>query len=292
MILGTVQLGLNYGINNSLGKPCRETAMKILDYAYKHQVHMLDTANAYGTSEAIIGEYIKNTGNVFQICTKLPTSIPSGSELSLFLEESLHNLSAEHIAVYYLHRFEQCRQTALLTQLEKLKEQKKISAIGVSIYEPAELEYLLNSRCCLITVVQLPFNLFDCSRWLETDLFERAKEAGIQLFARSIYLQGLLLSDSASPAVRQLNADRALKRLGQLAQSVHIKIPELAVSFIKSEPALSDYLVGCETLEQLQENCALSLTEQTLDKDLKKELIKLSSSLEQHIFDPRQWISK
>lgn len=59
MILGTVQLGIDYGINNELGKPSAKDTYEILDYAFKNGVKYLDTASAYGNSEEIIGRYIK-----------------------------------------------------------------------------------------------------------------------------------------------------------------------------------------------------------------------------------------
>ena len=57
--LGTVQLGLNYGINNSGGKPDRELAHKILNSAINNDINILDTAGAYGDSEIVIGEWLK-----------------------------------------------------------------------------------------------------------------------------------------------------------------------------------------------------------------------------------------
>ncbi len=62
MTLGTVQLGLNYGIANSEGKPDAEKAYAILDKAIDTGVKCLDTASGYGDSEKVIGSWIKNRG--------------------------------------------------------------------------------------------------------------------------------------------------------------------------------------------------------------------------------------
>ena len=55
--LGTVQLGLNYGINNAEGQPSKELAGEILSAAVKGGITSLDTSSDYGTSEKVLGEY-------------------------------------------------------------------------------------------------------------------------------------------------------------------------------------------------------------------------------------------
>ena len=56
LILGTVQLGVDYGINNEIGKPSIADALSILEYAYKKKIRFLDTAEAYGDAQKIIGK--------------------------------------------------------------------------------------------------------------------------------------------------------------------------------------------------------------------------------------------
>ena len=53
--LGTVQLGLNYGIHNDSGKPSLETSFRILNAAMEAGINTLDTAAGYGNSEEVIG---------------------------------------------------------------------------------------------------------------------------------------------------------------------------------------------------------------------------------------------
>ena len=55
LAVGTVQFGLNYGINNELGKPSLETVTDILKLASLNKIDTLDTADSYGDSENIIG---------------------------------------------------------------------------------------------------------------------------------------------------------------------------------------------------------------------------------------------
>ena len=57
--LGTVQLGVSYGINNQSGKPDRTQAFGILDTALTNGISALDTAAAYGDSEQVIGQWLQ-----------------------------------------------------------------------------------------------------------------------------------------------------------------------------------------------------------------------------------------
>ncbi len=73
LILGTVQMGLAYGINNTVGKVSLENSHEILEHAFDHGIQILDSAEAYGNAHEVIGSFHKNHPNKsFEIITKLP----------------------------------------------------------------------------------------------------------------------------------------------------------------------------------------------------------------------------
>ena len=74
LILGTVQFGLDYGINNKLGKVPDQEVREILDQAYQRGVRILDTAEAYGDSQERIGMYHRSSSNRFEIVTKFQSA--------------------------------------------------------------------------------------------------------------------------------------------------------------------------------------------------------------------------
>ena len=59
MTLGTVQLGMDYGLYGQTEKPAKEYAFSVLDSAVENGINILDTANNYGTSENVIGEWLE-----------------------------------------------------------------------------------------------------------------------------------------------------------------------------------------------------------------------------------------
>ena len=62
MSLGTVQLGMKYGISNKTGQPSLEESFSLLNCAMEHGVNALDTSRDYGTSEDVLGSYFAASG--------------------------------------------------------------------------------------------------------------------------------------------------------------------------------------------------------------------------------------
>src|SRR3989338_7667478 len=111
MVLGTVQLGLDYGINNPRGKPSKNESLAMLARAHEQGIRVFDTAFGYGDAEEIIGEFImtKKLGDQARIISKLePNCVPenSGDVLRIVesgLRASLRRLGRECIDGYLLH---------------------------------------------------------------------------------------------------------------------------------------------------------------------------------------------
>ena len=67
--LGTVQFGCSYGISNTKGQVLKDEVKRILDFAHKNGIDILDTASLYGNSEEILGQFDLSK---FKIVTKTP----------------------------------------------------------------------------------------------------------------------------------------------------------------------------------------------------------------------------
>lgn len=290
LILGTVQLGLDYGINNKLGKPNSQNAFEILDYAYHHEISLLDTASAYGDSESIIGNYIADTGNEFQIATKLAPLDDSKNVLDFIntqLNSSLKSLSKDHIDYYLIHNFMDILNHNDLIDL--LKNLNKICNIGVSLYEPEELEYLLLNHSEDIDFIQIPFNILD-SRWIKNDILKRTKSKNMKIFVRSIFLQGLIfLEDEKEMAKIDSSLKEYIEFINTLANKKNVSISHLAMDYVKSFDEIDGILVGCETVNQLKENIYQFNDNISLNKQEKQEIFDLTKNIPKNIIDPRKW---
>jgi aryl-alcohol dehydrogenase-like predicted oxidoreductase len=291
--LGTAQLGMDYGINNTVGKPSISDALEMLETAFSNGIKILDTATAYGDSEKIIGEYMFSTNNYFKVATKLPKlsyATDLKNEVKNNIGRSLENLGIRSIDYYFFHSFKDFKDhPEILSILKSQQDRGKILEIGVSLYDTEELEYILDNEEKYINVVQIPFNIFDL-RWKKKYLLERAKEKSIKIFTRSTYLQGLFFLNKQAAEKIHAKAYYYIDMLSQFAFQNNIRIDELAMQFIKLHNEIDYVLIGCETVNQLKSN----LNNFAIDCSDKYQLfsefaLTNFSNIEKEIIDPRLW---
>ena len=280
MVLGTAQFGMNYGIANLSGKPTEKEAFRILEHAWDRGVRRFDTAPTYG-SEAILGEFIRS--NALQREAIVLTKIPKLAEAKVFQEalKSSINTSLEQLGctidVLFLH--EPLDVGLLLDNADVFRDipvRYPVKCLGISVYEPTEVARAASYEAEL--AFQFPLNVLDRR-------FESVKMPYGKRYARSIFLQGLL----ASPNHLRKNAPSALSRLGenyhQTLKAHGLDPIALAISFV-AQSAYADYfLVGVDTVKQLQE-----ILDTPLGLNLPlEELDRLRLTTEERWLDPRVW---
>lgn len=194
LALGTAQFGLNYGIANKSGIITVNEVKKILCEARRFGVTTIDTAISYGSSEQALGQ-----ANVesLSVITKLP-SIPADCfEIKEWVKNqiqgSLSRLRVNNIYGLLLHNPAQLEQPIgqeLISALKDIQAQGLVKKIGVSLYSFEQVEDILKKF--KFDLIQAPLNLVD-RRLIESGLAFKLKEMGVEIHARSIFLQGLLL---------------------------------------------------------------------------------------------------
>ncbi len=283
LILGTVQLGLDYGINNGSGKPSQKEAFVILDKAAKNGVGYLDTAAAYGNSEEVIGNYHRQTaGNAFNIITKFHTSDQSPHEV---IETALNRLSIDRIDTLLFHSYAEYKKLRETEVYEELKSEvgKTVSRLGVSLYNNEELQVV--GEDATIEVVQLPFNLLDNEASRGTVL-KKLKRKGKIIHTRSVFLQGLFFRpvDSLFQTLRPLSS--YLHRLLDLSDKSDIPLGAVALQYVLSKKYIDGVLFGVESADQLETN--LNWLSEEISGDL-FNLIDTIKVTERHLLNPSNW---
>jgi len=253
IILGTVQLGLDYGINNTRGKPSSEQALQILQSAYSNGIQTLDTAEAYGNAHEIIGNYHRqNSSQRFEVITKCnaETLLASKTKFKDQLIRNLDELEVDRLNSYLFHSFEQYQQFEHWDILETFLAQDKIGKIGVSVYFNNQVNAVAeDSR---IGLVQLPFNLLDNNSYRGMAL-SILKEHGKEVHTRSVFLQGLFFKDRESLG-KLYPLKESLLKLDILSGSVPTDIGTLALGYTLHQSCIDKVLIGIETEKQLQHN--------------------------------------
>lgn len=192
--IGTAQFGLPYGIANNNEQVSNSMVEDILAAAIGNNISTLDTAAAYGSSEEVLGAI--GVGK-FDVVSKLAPRNCENSALDGWVkssvETSIKRLKLDSIYGYLLHRPMELlgkNGEVIYDTLVDLKSQGMLKKIGVSVYDPEELELL--SQYYSFDLIQFPLSVFD-RRMLDSGWLTRLKAQGVELHVRSAFLQGLLL---------------------------------------------------------------------------------------------------
>ena len=191
--IGTVQFGMPYGVANSDGQVDFNTASKIVSIAGENGIDTYDTSISYGDSEECLGKIgMKNK----YVITKLP-QIPEGITdipdwIISQVKSSLERLNVNKAYGLLLHDSSQIDELGKIFNktFMDLKSDGLVEKIGLSAYTPEEIAKA--STLIDLDIVQVPFNIID-RRLLETGWLNRLHDSGVEIHARSILLQGLLL---------------------------------------------------------------------------------------------------
>lgn len=196
--LGTVQFGMNYGMSNLRGRTPPAEVDHILRLAADNGVQILDTAAVYGDSEIVLGGLLAPDHD-FRVITKTPSFKTSTIHAAdaIYLRDtfrrSLENLRQENVYGLLVHHADDLLVPGgerVFTEMQRLLEEGLVRKIGVSVYSGQQIDSILEAYTP--DIVQLPLNLFD-QRLLESGHLEKLKCRGVEIHARSVFLQGLLL---------------------------------------------------------------------------------------------------
>ena len=254
LALGTAQFGLNYGIANQAGQVLINDAATILDCAAAAGLDTLDTAIAYGDSEDRLGQIGVNQ---WQIVSKLPQLPDRSLDVSGWVRASvmgsLKRLKVCCLGGLLLHHPADLLGTqgdALYAAMAELKSLGVVKKIGISIYQPDELDTLLEHMA--FDVVQAPFNIFD-RRLIDSGWLGRLGHLGVELHVRSVFMQGLLLMPGAlRPA--KFQRWQPLWDEWERWLSVHQLTPlEACLRYALSFNEIRRVIVGVDTPGQLKE---------------------------------------
>ncbi len=256
--LGTAQFGLNYGISNSRGKIKFEEVKNILNYALSSGVNYLDTASIYGDSETVLGE-VGVGSKLWSIVTKTPCfqQLNITHEEVLFLrsnfESSLDKLVRNNVYALLIHNVDDLFKKGghmLFDEMLRLKEKGFIKKVGVSVYSPDEVRRVLNSFP--IDIIQVPLNVID-QRLIHGGELSLLKNRGVEIHARSVFLQGLLLMPVANINSYFNPIKDKLLRFSSMAREKDMTKAELALGFVQGINELDQVVVGVESIDNLRQ---------------------------------------
>ncbi|WP_313995322.1 aldo/keto reductase [uncultured Selenomonas sp.] len=286
LCLGTVQFGMHYGIHNTLGRqPTEEEVFGILDAALDTGICMFDTASAYGTSEEMLGRY-RLSGRGGQIISKLHPAVDGERrDVRNEIQRSLTRLSASRLYCYMLHRVEDMDDVSVMDAMEDAKARGWTDKIGVSIYAPEDA--MRAAEDPRIDIIQVPYNVLD-QRLDGCGFFAYAKENGKEVFARSSFLQGLLLMSSADAEAKVAGSGVYVERFQAMAAEDGFLPREAAMLYTLCHAGISYVVFGVDTSAQLNENADLLSRCHTFSATYQK-LYGAFRDIDVNILEPQRW---
>ena len=250
LALGTAQFGLAYGLNNQAGQPSPTEVAAVLAAAQAAGLTLLDTAAAYGNSEARLGE-LAGDNSTFELITKLSAGPPA--QVAQHLADSLARLRRPQLYGVLFHAFGPLQaEPAAWQALQAARAAGQVARIGVSLYHPHEAEWLL-AQGWDVDLVQVPYNVLD-QRFAA--VLPALAARGMEVHVRSAFLQGLLLREpEALPAFFQPLAPK-IKRLRTLVAEAGVPLPAALLLFAAYAPGVARAVVGVDSVANLHENLA------------------------------------
>tara|TARA_B110000027_G_C16122555_1_gene304287 strand:- start:22855 stop:23703 length:849 start_codon:yes stop_codon:yes gene_type:complete len=270
--LGTVQFGLEYGINNIRGITSNIEIKKILNVLDSNKISLIDTAKAYGKSEMSLGLHDLSS---FKIVSKYRPTLEFGT-IENQLNDSLLKLKINSIYGYLAHD-----PISLLTNnlewndLNCLKKKGKIKKIGFSISKTSHLKKILE-KGIIPDLIQVPYNYFD-NRFEKYIKYLSLK--GCEIHVRSIFLQGLFFSN-----INSLNKffDPLIYDIDFLQKNYKNLSGEL-MNYASCNQYIDHIIIGVENSKQLIQNI------EQLDNSLGLPIKKFN--FPEKILDPFNWLN-
>lgn len=274
-ILGTANFTQSYGIL-SQGKaiPSQEVSA-ILAYAQANGIHTLDTAFAYGGLESFASQI-----KPFKVISKW--SIKENFEITCSkLKQTLSNINKEYFDALLIHdpqNFKYIDKCDLHAFCQKIKDDGICKKVGVSIYDESDWENFIQSVD--LDIIQLPLN--PLNQTLGNDRFiEELKNKGIEVHARSLFLQGILLQEELPEQLA------ALAPLWETFQNCLNQTQNRLASLIQwalSQTWVDKWVIGVSSLIDLQQ-----IANAVETRDIAIPDFNALKKIKNLIADPRQW---
>lgn len=294
LVVGTAQFGLPYGVANRTGQPSFEQVCEILACAVEGGATTLDTAAAYGESEAVLGRALQEIGALDRVTIvskvlhvkymaqeRSPENVENWIRNSVV--SSLANLGVDSLPLCLWHDTD---DIVYMDMLLDLKREGLVQHVGASVFTPQQMAGVLSTPG--VEAIQIAANMLD-QRILRAGDLDRAVAAGMAVFVRSIYLQGLIVMpvDEIMPELHQvIPARHALERI---ATEAGLTVPEMALRYGLSLPGVTGVLTGVETVEQMAANVAIA-ARGPLPPDVVQEINRAVPDLSDTIlFSPWLW---
>jgi len=283
LCIGTAQFGSHYGIANKTGIVKMTDIKKIKDYTLSKGVRTIDTAVSYSDGEKRLA---KVGIDEYTTISKLPVTEPGKDRKKWVIEsitKSLKVLKLKSFYAVFVHNTNYLYDKKGHEIYEGLVEAQKrglVKKIGASTYTINEIRIII-SKYKKMDIIMLPFNVFD-QRPVKTKILEKLEKLNIEIYSRSVFLQGLLLMKYNKIPKAFTKWSKKFKNLDLLSKKLGLKKYEICLRYVLSNPFIDKVVVGSDNFNQLKQ---LVNTNGILKLNVKN----LNSNKEINLINPSTW---
>jgi aryl-alcohol dehydrogenase-like predicted oxidoreductase len=288
LILGTVQFGMPYGVTNRRGQVSADEVRKILSDARDAGVSFVDTAAGYGTSEASLGECLPDFPEIGVVTKTVVIASPTigVDEMRKIEEGILHSaemLRRPHLDGLLVHSGSDLLKAGGKTLAEYLlsvKSDGRVGRVGVSVYDASEIDRIL--EIFQPDIIQVPLNIFD-QRLIRSGHIRALQSAGIEVHARSAFLQGILLAESSSLPTYFQGFDRIFATYSEFLRETRLTPLAACMGFMMQQSGADRVIIGVTTRSELAGIFA------ALPTGIALPPMDMLASDAKELIDPRVW---
>lgn len=256
-------------IGGGMGAVDERNAIDTIHASIDNGITLIDTAQYYRTSEAIIGKALQNgwRDRCF-IATKVSGKY-SRTDIRTAIENSLRALKVDTVDLYQIHSWDpQYPVEESLDEMDKLRQEGKVRYLGVSNYNAEQMQRGL--QIARFQSNQPRYNLFD--REIEAEDIPFCEREGIGILAHSPLAKGLLAGKYTPSTTFPADDERAnfprfqgetfarylgvAEKLKQIASDKGLTLVQLAIAWQLRLPAITCVLVGAKSPQQIADYTA------------------------------------
>ena len=176
------------------------------------------------------------------------------------------------------------RNKIFYKELIKLKKEKIVKKVGFSIYTIKDLTIVLSNF--KVDIIQCPINIFD-KRFEKSGLLKKVKEKNIELHARSIFLQGLLLQNTKNIPKQFNNYKNLFKKWDSYLQKQKVNKLEACLYYVSKIKEIDKIIIGVDNFDQFKN---IFLASRKIKKLSLPDFKLKNISKYNNLIDPRTWI--
>lgn len=242
LCLGTANFGSKYGLDKKIVN--KSDLSEIINTASSFKLLTIDTSFEYINSHQNLKKVIDDKMNInTKIFLNADSSFVSVKKKII----DFNTNSPSKINSLLLHEQNDALQIKNIELLQKLKAERVISKIGVSVYDLPVLKNIL--KLWTPDIVQIPVNPFNHD-FLSKNLLEELKRKNIITYARSIFLQGMLLKKYNSLANKH---KKDLEDWFNFCNSKSIHPVKACLDFCKSIKGINFLIIGVQNAVELKQ---------------------------------------